>query len=389
MVTLRGITWDHPRGRAPLVATAEAFARDHDVRITWDARSLHAFGAQPLEQLAQDYDLLIIDHPFVGAAARGGYLLPLDEHLPAAFLDLQGRQSVGASHRSYAYAGHQWALAIDAAAQVSAYRPDLLEGMDARLPRTWDDVLALARRPDGPRVAIPLTPVNAISSFFTLCANHGEPPCQDATRVVSRAVGRMACDLLRALATHAHPDSPDLDPPGTLDRMAGTDEIAYCPLLFGYVNYARPGFARRLCHFANIPTPHDGDRPRGSLLGGAGLAIAASCRAIPEACAYAQRVAGAECQRTLYVEAGGQPGNRVAWTDPAVNRATNDFFLATLDTLDLAYLRPRYEGFARFQDAAGEILNAALRQGTDVDTTLDRLDALYAESRAGAPSDET
>jgi hypothetical protein len=70
MVTLRGITWDHPRGRAPLVATAAAFARDHDVRITWDARSLYAFGAQPLEQVAQDYDLRIIDHPFARSQER-------------------------------------------------------------------------------------------------------------------------------------------------------------------------------------------------------------------------------------------------------------------------------------------------------------------------------
>jgi hypothetical protein len=33
MVTLSGITWDHPRGRAPLVVTAEEFARDHGVPI--------------------------------------------------------------------------------------------------------------------------------------------------------------------------------------------------------------------------------------------------------------------------------------------------------------------------------------------------------------------
>ena len=33
MVTLSGITWDHPDGRAPLVATAEEFARDHGAPI--------------------------------------------------------------------------------------------------------------------------------------------------------------------------------------------------------------------------------------------------------------------------------------------------------------------------------------------------------------------
>jgi len=33
MVTRSGITWDHPRGRAPLIVTAEEFARDHGVPI--------------------------------------------------------------------------------------------------------------------------------------------------------------------------------------------------------------------------------------------------------------------------------------------------------------------------------------------------------------------
>lgn len=388
MVALRGMTWDHPRGLAPLVATAEAFARQHDVTINWDARSLHAFGAQPLAQLARDYDLLIIDHPFVGAVAAGGYLLPLDEYLPAAFLDEQARQSVGASHRSYFYAGHQWALAVDAAAQVSAYRPDLLAATGAEVPRTWDDVLALTRRQGAPRVAIPLTPVNAISSFFTLCANHGVPPCRDADRLVSRATGRRALELLHELAAHAHPDSLDLDPPGALDRMANTDEIAYCPLLFGYSNYARPGFAPHLISFANIPTPRRGDPPRGSLLGGTGLAISSSCRAVADACAYAQWVASADCQRTLYVESGGQPGNRVAWTALPPTHVAPSFYAPTIETLDLGYLRPRYYGYVQFQDEAGEMLNEALRRGgNDVDATLDALDAMYARSREGVPAE--
>ncbi len=382
MVELRGITWDHPRGLAPMRATAAAYAHDHpDVRITWDARSLHDFGARPLDQMVHDYDLLVIDHPFVGTAAGGGYLAPLDEYLPAAFLSAQGAQSVGASHRSYAYADHQWALAIDAAAQVGAYRPDLLTAIGVTVPRTWDDVFALARRRAGPRVALPLTPVNAISSFLTLCANHGEPAGQEATHVVSRAMGRTALDMLRRLVALAHPASLDLDPPAMLDRMAETDEIAYCPLLFGYSNYARPGAYTHLCRFTNIPAATDGGKPCGALLGGAGVAVSASCHAMSQACAYAQWVVSPDCQRTLYVEAGGQPGNRVAWTDPAVNAATSNFFLDTLDTLDVAYLRPRYDGFAAFQDAAGVILRDYLRDGGDAQGVLDRIDARYVESK--------
>jgi hypothetical protein len=53
MVPLSGITWDHPRGRAPLVATAEEFARDHGVPITLrDGRRGASCKAQ--HELAQD-----------------------------------------------------------------------------------------------------------------------------------------------------------------------------------------------------------------------------------------------------------------------------------------------------------------------------------------------
>ena len=46
-----------------------------------------------------------------------------------------------------------------------------------------------------------------------------------------------------------------------------------------------------------------------------------------------------------YVDAGGQPGLRQAWADPKVNGKTGDFFSGTLETLEKAYLRPRFDGF--------------------------------------------
>jgi multiple sugar transport system substrate-binding protein len=382
VLELRGITWAHPRGLAPLLATAQAFEREQgDVHISWTARSLQAFGEQSIEELAAEYDLLVIDHPFVGTAARSRCLVPLDEHLPAAFLAAQAEQSVGESYQSYLYDGHLWALAIDAAAQVSAYRPDLMAVIGRAIPQTWDEVLDLAREARTARIAIPLTPVNTICSFFTLCASHGEPPGSERTRLVSRAIGRTALTILRRLVQDGHPESLSLDPPRALERMAHGDAIAYCPALFGYSNYARPGYAPHLCRFTNIPSSSQGGRPRGSTLGGAGLAISSSCRALPQACAYAQWVASAECQRTIYVESGGQPGNRLAWTDPAVNAATSNFFLDTLATLENAYVRARYDGFVPFQEKAGYLIHDYLRDRGDEEVILDALDALYVDSQ--------
>jgi multiple sugar transport system substrate-binding protein len=386
MIELRGITWDHPRGYAPLVATANGYTTIHpEISVRWESRTLQEFADYPLGLLAERYDLMVIDHPHIGVASAKRALIPMDHYLSEAQLAEQAANSVGKSNVSYNYQGHQWALAIDAAAHVSAYRADLLERSGETVPGTWDEVLLLAgrlRRAGRGAIAVPLIPVDSLMCFYSLCANTGEDPCQDEARVVSRPVGRYALELLQALLAQAHPESLRWNPPSTLDRMATTDEVVYCPLLFGYSNYARPGFRQRLVHFTSIPSAGGG--PRGAILGGTGLAISSHCANPEAACAYAAYVASRDVQRGDYFDAGGQPGHRAAWTDARVNAASSDFFGGTLSTLDQAYLRPRYHGYMGLQERGGELLHAFLRDGNGVDATLDELDSLYRRSRADA-----
>ena len=127
-VTLRGMTWDHSRGFDPMIATALEYGRRNPgVAIQWEKRSLQAFADRPIEEMAGTYDLMVIDHPHVGEVARSGQLLALDTLGREAEMAQLAEQTVGVSHRSYEFDGHQWALAIDAATPVAAYRPDLLE----------------------------------------------------------------------------------------------------------------------------------------------------------------------------------------------------------------------------------------------------------------------
>ena len=144
-VRLRGMTWNHTRGYTPMVATAQRIAEaESGVEMMWEKRSLQEFADQPIDQLAERYDLLVIDHPWARIRRRErAVLLPLDEHLPASFLADQAANSVGPSHASYCFGGHQWALAIDAATPVASWRPDLIAAGD--LPRQWAELLQLAR----------------------------------------------------------------------------------------------------------------------------------------------------------------------------------------------------------------------------------------------------
>jgi multiple sugar transport system substrate-binding protein len=220
-------------------------------------------------------------------------------------------------------------------------------------------------------------------SFFSLCSAVGEAPFSQEGHVVSRTTGRQALETLRRLAADAHPESLTWNPIRALDRMSETDEIAYIPLLFGYSNYARPGFRPNLVRFTDIPRAADG-LPRGGVLGGVGLAVSASTRHPDAAFDYARFVADPLTQRTSIFASGGQPGHRQAWLDPAVNAAANDFFRDTLATLDLAYLRPRFPGYPRFQEQAGEVVHVFLRDRGEVGATLDRLDALLHAMRTNA-----
>jgi multiple sugar transport system substrate-binding protein len=381
MIELVGITWDHTRGYAPLAATAQAYGRDHpEVSIQWKRRSLQDLADFSIEALARSHDLVVIDHPSVGAAAHNQCFWALDELLPATSLAALAEQSVGKSHLSYHYNGHQWAVAIDAASHVSAYRTDLLSDLSIPVPKTWTDVLALAQelsRSGKTALAIPLIPVDSLMCFYTLCASSGEDPfSKDERSVVSQETGLQALDMLRQILSLAHPESLAWNPINVLDRMSSTDEVAYCPWLFGYSNYSRPGYSRFECRFTNIPTPHGGV-PKGAILGGTGLAISAKCRNPQAAADYARYVARSECQRSLYFESGGQPGNVTAWRDPSVNQASSDFFTNTLDTLTHAYMRPRYSGYIHFQTQAGLVVHEFLRNGGNPVGVLESLNRLY------------
>lgn len=384
MIRLRGMTWKHDRGLAPMLATAARFHESHpDVLIEWEARSLRDFGEAPVENLAAQYDMVILDHPYIGSMAKSGSFVALDEYLPAEQIAEFAQDSAGASYASYQMDGHLWAFAIDAAAQVSGYRADLLEREGLQLPRDWNDVFEMARVRPG-FISLPLWPVDALMCFFTFCANAGEPFFDAEHLLVRREAGRYALALLRRLKDCSSPNAAAENPITLWERMSTTDTVAYCPLAFGYSNYARPGYRARLLSFGLIPSAGLG--AVGSTLGGAGLAISNRSQHRELALQYGAWVSGRECQRTLYVESGGQPGSRTAWNDDHANQIASGYFRATLPVLEQAWLRPRFPGFSNYQNLALETIHRFLEQKISSDETLDELNRCFFECKAAAKS---
>ncbi len=383
-VELRGITWDHERGRDPLIAAAVPFEAETGIKVTWDVRPLQGFADAPIPELAKQYDLLVYDHPHIGEIVPTGALVALDELVDSSFIEDQARNSVGPSHRSYEWDGHLWAFAIDAAGHVSAYRPDLLDDLGVGVPATWEDVWELAARArrKGRYVSLPLIAVDTLAALLTLCANSGVEPYTDPERLAPRDVALSDLETLCRLVGISHPDAFTWNPIRLLDHMAEADDLVYCPILFGYSNYSRPGFRSNLVRFQ--PVPSAGLGPRGGVIGGAGIGISASSAHCEAARDYAAYVASPEVQRSLYVDAGGQPGHRGAWLDPAANETCCGFFADTLPGLDAGYLRPRYDGALLVQNDGGKIMFEFLRNGGEPGRLLDTLDDLYRRSQSGA-----
>ncbi len=377
MVELTGITWNHTRGYLPMVATAQRFSEIHsDVSILWHKRSLQQFADAPLADLASHFDLLVIDHPSIGEAVHQNLLLPLDEHLPADFLADQAANSVGQSHASYTYDGHQYALAIDAATPVSGYRPDLLRRADIQSPARWDQLLALARRG---LVTVPAIPIDSLMNIFMLTNALGVEPFNLADQVLPQAQGAQALSLLRELIQLSAPGCLDRNPIRTWQLLADSDTVAYCPFAYGYSNYSRAGYSANIVRAGGLVSI-DG-KPLRSTLGGAGLAISRTCKQPVHAFEYAKFTADPMIQKTLYLQSGGQPGHRAAWLDPSVNAASTNFFANTLPTLDSAWVRPRFPGFISFQETASNLVHNYLVRGGSESEVVDKMNDAYAKAR--------
>ena len=406
---LRGLTWDHPRGYRVLEALAATAGPGEAVR--WQRQPLEDFESRPLRTLADRFDLLVIDHPGLGEAIRDGSLQPLDGLLSAAELAGWREATVGASFDSYQLGGRQWALPLDAAAQVSVCRPDLLD----ERPASWADACRVACEHP---TALCLGGPHALLMFAAICVASGTPPATtpgepsampgelneapgklneapgepadapgepagEPAEFVPAAAGAAALDIMARLLAHADRDVSQRNPIGVLDAMTESGGPAYCPLVYGYVTYHRPDSGRpRLAAFdaPGMPRESGGTGVPGSVLGGTGIAVTRSCTRPAAAAALLRRLLSEPVQVGLYAQLGGQSSLRRAWQDGDAGRRNGGFYAAARRTVESAWLRPRFAGYPAFQAAASAVLREGLLGGENHGAILRRVSDLFARA---------
>lgn len=363
----KGLTWDHPRGFDALDAAAR-LAGSKGLSIHWDKQPLEGFESASISKLAQQYDLLVIDHPHLGDALAEECLQRMDSLFDPTQLAVWKAQSIGNSFASYHYGRVQWALPLDAATQVAAWRPELSSDP---APSTWAETLAYAQHHT---ICLSLAGPHAFLTWCSLAYAFGARMSDHQDRLFNGGDLPAAWDVLTELYARSPASWRDKNPIAQLHAMSSSDDIVYSPLVYGYVNYSGPASPGQPISFVDAPCGPSGDI--GSVLGGTGIAITRRCRSTPALLAHLRHLMSLPAQTTFIPKHRGQPSARQAWQDPDLNHSFRQFYANTSRTLDQAFIRPRFAHYTPFQLAASNAVRELLDARADSTSAQTRLQTL-------------
>jgi len=273
-------------------------------------------------------------------------------------LELQSQLHVGTCYASYSFGGYQYALPVDASAQVCAFNPKNISR--ASLPGDWEEFLVLmSDKKFSSKVLWPLCPTDLWCSFLTLASQLGNKTSSDVFDEdgLNVPLSLEALDLLKQLTERVPRQCLNMNPVETLVTLGKGKNHLISPLLFGYNNYCRKDDGQ--IEFSNA-LGLKGQHPS-SLLGGAGIAVSSKSRNYSEIAGFLRFIMRDEVLSGPYFEAGGQPSLRSSWSSTPLNIDTTGFFSKTIDTVANAYTRPRLPGFSSFQMEAAELMHRSIR----------------------------
>lgn len=356
------LNWQNRRATAPVEHAIEIYRALHpEVEITQTIRPLSGFEHQSMEAVTEKHDIIVFDHPFCGSIAASGCFVPLDGELP----ELETQPFIGISLETYRFAGKLWRAPVDGATQNAIYRPDLLEQLGETLPERHEQVLELGRkaRAKGLWLGTAIETPHAFLSILSYMANLGKPLVAD-----EQALLHIPADSF-AEAYEAVRDVMDLSPPearewNSIDlheQMVARDDVVYAPLVYGYATYGEPDQRRRLgfAPFAGAKAPYCA----GTTVGGTAMGLSRHCKDKQAALDFMRFMASPAMQNRVVAEHNGQPAGLGGWQDAEINARFNGFFSNLTETMNRAWIRPRFNGYVSLQRLGGTAVAEALTQG--------------------------
>ncbi|MBV9674500.1 MAG: carbohydrate ABC transporter substrate-binding protein [Verrucomicrobia bacterium] len=369
-----GITWDHPRGYQAL-SSAGSMWQDRGLAIDWERQSLEDFESRSVTELSKNYDLMVVDHPHLGQDWES--VLPLEDYLTSLEMSRLTNCFVGQTLESYYFENRHFALPIDAATQVGAYRQDLIHP-DNLPPSDWEGIIEWALHNP---ILMPLGGPHALMTYFSICLSLGAVPFSlKDNEIVAVDQAELAFDILARLYSRLDPAALSLNPIAVLEKMSRENTMQYCPLCYGYVNYAADNSTKkRPLTFIDAPV-YFPNQIRGSVLGGTGLALSRRTNVEHRLREYLLWLVSEKAQVEFIPSHAGQPALRAAWLDDRTNTMARNFYRNTLSTVEQAWVRPQRPGYIKFQNQASGLVRAALQHNQSARTfnqELTRLAEIY------------
>ena len=359
-----------------MVAVSQRYEELHPgVRIHWDKRTLDEFGHKPIDTLIQDFDLIVIDHPWAGFCFRRNLVCDQKKFFTGEQWNELEKNCVGASFESYVFNDQLLAIPIDVAAPVPSWRPDLIDKNDLYVPGTWDELITLA---DRKHVVMPGFGADLFLNWLMLLHALDALPFENTETIAEKEKAIEAASLLKRLAEPMPGEITAWNPIMIAELMTRYDRFAYCPFAYSYSN-SRPSFVSKPLQYGNLIQLYG--KPLRSILGGTGISISSGCKETALALDFSLYCASAEVQSQIYTYAGGQPARKEAWHDYGLMSFTGGFFCNSLLSHKNALIRPRYDGYVPLQEKAGASLQQFILGEISQNRMWETIGTYYRESR--------
>jgi multiple sugar transport system substrate-binding protein len=137
------------------------------------------------------------------------------------------------------------------------------------LPKTWDDLLGLAK---AGKVAVPAIPIDLLMNFYSFCIAEGKETFLQ-NKLIDEELGIKAMQTMKELYSLVDKRMFECNPIAVAELMSSTNDYWYCPFAYGYSNYSRTGFADHLLHYADVITINN--KKLRTTIGGTGISVSA------------------------------------------------------------------------------------------------------------------
>ncbi|MEO9146435.1 MAG: extracellular solute-binding protein [Ginsengibacter sp.] len=324
-----------------------------------------------------DYDLVVIDHPWAGFCFDRNLVLDLKNLLdPSQWNDLEPN-CVGPSFKSYIFENKLLAIPIDMATPVPSWRPDLIAKNGLQLPATWNDLIVMA---DKKHVIMPGFGADLFLNWLMLLHALDAHPFDSPDTIAEKEKAIEAMSLLKRLAEPMPEEILSWNPIIIAELMTRHDKYTYCPFAYSYSNYCRPSFVDKPLQYGNLVQLNG--KPLRSILGGTGISISSSCKETELALGFSLYCASSQVQSNIYTYAGGQPARKEAWLSENLIPFTGGFFPDSYLSHENALVRPRYNGYVSLQEKAGVPLQNFIKGNISANKTWETIEECYHVSRS-------